>query len=47
VKVKENCKLGKSAAHRAMGGSLPKSKFYTMAPEIGIAAGLVQSMKED
>ena len=35
--------IAAAAAHRAAGGSVPKLDFYTIAPELGIAAGLVHA----
>ena len=33
--------IAAAAAHKAAGGDKPKLDFYSVAPEIGIAAGIV------
>jgi 2,3-dihydroxyphenylpropionate 1,2-dioxygenase len=35
--------IAAAAAHRAAGGSAPVSDFYSVAPELGIAAGIVHA----
>ena len=35
--------IAAAAAHKAAGGSMPIRDFYTVAPEIGIAAGIVHA----
>jgi len=35
--------IAAAAAHRAAGGALPNLDFYTVAPELGIAAGIVHA----
>ena len=35
--------IAAAAAHRAAGGGMPVRDFYTVAPEIGIAAGIVHA----
>jgi hypothetical protein len=35
--------LAAAAAHRACGGEAPSVDFYSVAPEIGIAAGVISS----
>lgn len=35
--------IAAAAAHRAAGGNVPQTRFYSVAPEIGIAAGIVSA----
>ena len=35
--------IAAAAAHRAAGGAAPELGFYTVAPELGIAAGIVRA----
>ena len=34
-------RIAASAAHKAAGGNVPVLDFYSVAPELGIAAGVV------
>ena len=35
--------IAAAAAHRTAGGNMPVRDFYTLAPELGIAAGIVHA----
>jgi len=35
--------IAAAAAHKAAGGSAPVTDFYTVAPELGIACGIVHA----
>ena len=35
--------IAAAAAHRTAGGKMPVRDFYTLAPELGIAAGIVHA----
>lgn len=38
--------IAAAAAHRAAGGNTPRQQIYTVAPEIGIAAGIVHAFDD-
>jgi len=35
--------IAAAAAHRSAGGSMPVQDFYSVMPELGIAAGIVHA----